>query len=362
MVMVGLVLLIACANVANLLVSRAAARRREIAVRLAIGANRWRLIRQFLIESLLLAAAGGVASLAFTWWVAKGLLALASTDSLGGWLTASVDLRLLAFTFAISLITGLLFGLAPALSSTRPDVVPALKDSAASIARGHVRLRRVLVTAQVALSLVLLIGAGVFARSLANLLHYNLGFRPERLLVFSINPALSGYKGADIVSIFDRLRARLAALPGVVSVAATQMTPLSYEDMSANVTVEGYRAADDENTDCQLTAVSPGFFRTMGVPLIAGREFTAGDDARSAKVVIVNQAFVDHFFRGVNPLGLRMALGSGTVKPNIEIVGVVGNTRQDSVREKQSPRFFYFPYAQRPDNVQRHEPAGAHQP
>ena len=353
MVMVGLVLLIACANVANLLVSRAAARRREIAVRLAIGAGRWRLMRQFLVESLLLAGAGGVASIGVTYWVARGLLVLASTDSLGGWLTASVDLRLLAFTFAISLLTGLLFGLAPALSATRPDVVPALKDSAASVTRGHLGLRRFLVAAQVALSLVLLIGAGVFARSLANLLHYDLGFRPERLLVFSINPALSGYRGAETAAFVDRIRTRLSSVPGVVSVAASQITPLSNSDSFANVTVEGYHAAEDENTDCQVTAISPGYFRTLGVPLIAGREFTAGDDARTSKVAIVNQAFVDHFFQGRNPLGRCMTPGSGTVKPDIEIVGVVGNTRQDSVREKQNARFFYLPYAQQQNNIRR---------
>jgi putative ABC transport system permease protein len=345
MAMVGLVLLIACANVANLLVSRAAARRREVAVRLAIGAARWRLMRQFLIESVLLACAGGIASLAFAYWVSKGLLTLVSTDSLGGWLTPAIDLRLLAFTFVVALVTGVLFGMAPAFSATGPDVVPALKDSAASIARGHVHLRRVLVTAQVALSLVLLIAAGVFARSLANLLHYNLGFRPERLLVFSVNPALNGYSSASTASLIDRLRERLAALPGVVSVGATQMTPLSNTGMGANVTVEGYHAAEDENTDCQVTAISPGYFRTLGVPLIAGREFTRADDGKT-KVVIVNQAFADHFLPGQNPIGRRMTPGAGTVKPDIEIVGVVGNTKHDSVREKQSPRFFYLPYKQ----------------
>jgi predicted permease len=348
MTMVGLVLLIACANVANLLVSRAAARRREVAVRLAIGAGRWRLVRQFLVESLLLAGAGGIASLAFAYWVVKGLLALVSTDALGGWLNPEIDVRLLAFTFAMALVTGVLFGLAPALSATRPDVVGALKDAAASIARGHVRLRRVLVAAQVALSLVLLIAAGVFARSLTNLLHYNLGFRPERLLVFTVNPALAGYSGPATASLIDRLRERLAALPGVVSVGATQMTPLSNTGMSANVTVEGYRAAEDENTDCQVSGISPAYFRTLGVPLIAGREFTAADDGKN-KVVIVNKSFVDHFLPGQNPLGRRMTMGSGTVKPDTEIVGVVGNTRHDSVREKTPPRFFYLPYRQVPE-------------
>src|SRR5581483_139366 len=309
--------------------------------------GRWRLVRQFLTESLLLAGAGGIASLAVAYWVTKALLALVSPDELKGWLTFSIDPRMLAFTFAVSLVTGVLFGLAPALSATRPDVMPALKDSAATMARGPVSLRRVLVAAQVALSLVLLIAAGVFARSLTNLLHYNLGFRPERLLVFTINPALAGYDGKATSALIDRLRERLASLPGVVSVGATQMTPLSNSGMSANVTVEGYKAAEDENTDCQLTAVSPDYFRTLGVPLIAGREFTAADDGRN-KVVIVNQAFVDHFLPGQNPLGRRIIQGSGTVKPDMEIVGVVGNTRHESVREKNPPRFFYWPYKQVP--------------
>jgi predicted permease len=333
MVMVGLVLLIACANVANLLVSRAAARRKEVTVRVAIGASRWRLARQFLTESLLLAGLGGAASLAFAYLVSKGLLALVSTNSLGGWLTPAVDLRLLAFTFTVSLLTGLLCGMAPAISGTRPV-----------IARGHVRLRRLLVTAQVALSLVLLIAAGVFTRSLANLLHFNLGFRPERLLVFTINPALSGYPSASTASLVDRLRQRLAALPGVVFVAASRITPLSNSGSSENVTVEGYHAAEDENTDCETTAISPGYFRTLGVPLIAGREFSDADVGKP-KTVIVNQAFVDHFLPGQIPLGRHMTQGAGDVKLDTEIVGVVGNTKHGSVRTKP-PRFVYYPYKQ----------------
>jgi predicted permease len=344
--MVGLVLLIACANVANLLMARAAARRREVAIRLAIGAGRARLVRQFLVESLLLACAGGLLGLMLTHWITRTLIALVSEDEIGGWLNSSVDLRLLAFTFAVSIVTGLLFGLAPALSATRPDVVPALKDFGATVSRGHPRFRRSLVSAQVALSLVLLIAAGLLVRSFTNLLHFDLGFRTDRLFTFALIPVLSGYKNAATVALLDRLRERLAALPGVSTVSACQFAPLGHNDSSTNVTVEGYRAGEDENTDSEMNGVSPGYFRALGIPLIAGREFTPADTAQSPKVTIINQAFADRFFRGRNPLGLHITPGSGNVTPDIEVVGVVRNFKHSSVREQKSPLFYFRPYAQ----------------
>jgi predicted permease len=343
MVMVGLVLLIACANVANLLVARAAGRRKEIAIRLALGASRWSLVRQLLVESLTLSLAGGLLGLVFSYWMTKGLIGF--VNSLGGWLQAHVDIRLLAFTFALAMITGVLFGLAPAISATRADVTPVLKDHGSSASKGQARFRRALVSAQVALSLVLLIGAGLFVRSLINLLHHDLGFRAEHLLLFSINPALGGYKNPDALALLDRIQDRLRALPGVVSVAASQGMPLSHSNSTGNVTVEGYNAAEDENTDCDHNLLSPGYFRTLGVPLVAGREFTAADTAAAPKVVIVNETFARHFFKGRNPLGHHMTPGAGTVKLDMEIVGVVRDSRYSSIREKTS-RFFYNPLAQ----------------
>jgi predicted permease len=346
MAMVGLVLLIACANVSNLLIARAAGRRREIAVRLAIGAGRWTLIRQLLTESLLLAVAGGISGLLLAWWIARALLGILPTDAFHGWLTPTIDLPMLGFAFAVSLAAGVLFGLAPALSASRPDLAPALRDHGQTVSRAQAGLRRLLVAAQVALSLVLLITAGLFTRSLINLLHHDLGFRPERLLIFRADPSRAGYEAEREQALLERLRERFAAIPGVTAAGAAAALPLSNSNSSSNVTVEGYRAGDDENTDCEFNLISPGYFQTLGVPLAAGREFTAADNANGRKVAIVNQEFVRHFFRDRDPLGRHFAQGAGDVKLDIEIVGVVKNSNYSSIKEKTA-RFFYFPYLQR---------------
>jgi predicted permease len=348
MAMVALVLLIACANVANLMIARASTRRREFAIRLALGARRWTLMRQLLVESLLLALAGGLAGLALAWWIAKGLIGLLPGDALGGWLSPEVDLPLLGFAFAVSLIAGLLFGLAPALSASRPDVVPALRDHGKTISRTQAGLRRLLVSAQVALSLVLLIAAGLFARSLTNLIRHDLGFRPERLLVFHTDPSRAGYKGEREQALVERVRQGLAALPGVTAVAAVQALPLSNSSSQTNVTVEGYHAAEDENTNCEFDLISPGYFGTLGVRLAAGREFTAADDGKNKKVAMVNEAFAKHFMQGRNPIGQHLAQGSGDGKLEIEIVGVVKNSTYSSINETTA-RFVYLPYLQRKD-------------
>jgi predicted permease len=345
MAMAGLVLLIACANIANLLISRAAVRSKEIAIRRAIGASRWALVRQLLVESLSISLAGGVLGLAFSYWIAKGLITLAPGRGFSGWVAAELDLRILAFTFAISVLTGLLFGLAPAASATRDDVSSALKDHGGAPAK--VRLRSVLVAAQMALSLVLLIAAGLFVRSLTNLMHADLGFRAERLLSFSINPALKGYKAPEAMAVFDRLKDRLRTLPGVISVSAAQMAPLSSSDRGSDVTVEGYKPGEDENTHCLWNLVSPDYFATLGAPLLAGREFTAADGLGVPKVAIVNETFARHFFENRDPIGRHMANRMTNGKLDIEIVGVVKNSVHSAVNEKTS-RFFYVPYLQEP--------------
>jgi len=246
-----------------------------------------------------------------------------------------------------SLFTCLAFGLAPALSATRLKSALALKSASGIASKGQVRFRQLLVTTQVALSLVLLIAAGLFARSLTNLLRLNPGFRAERLLAFSINPRLSGYSNSGTVALFERIQDRLTTLPGVVSVAAAQLTPLGNNNMSTSITAEGYQASEDEDTQCELNLISPGYFQTMGVPLVAGREFTRTDHADAPKVAIVNEAFAKYFFQNQSPIDRHIVQSKGNAKPDIQIVGVVRNSKHSSLREKTA-RFYYLPYLQQP--------------
>jgi len=345
--LVGLVLLIACSNVAGLLVSRAAERQKEMAIRLALGSRRWLLVRQLLIESFLLSLVAAFLGLICSLWIVQGLIGLVPADSLGGWLTAEIDSRLLVFVCGLSVFTCLLFGLTPALSASRLKSALALKSPSGIASKAQARFRRLLVTTQVALSLVLLIAAGLFARSLTNLLRLNPGFRAERLLTFAINPGLSGYTDASTLPLFERLQDRLEALPGVTSVAAAQLTPLGNNNMSTSITAEGYQASEDEDIECELNLISPGYFQTMGVPLVAGREFTGADRADAPKVAIVNEAFAKYFFRDQSPIGRHILQSKGNAKPDIQIVGVVRNSKHSSLREKTA-RFYYLPYLQEP--------------
>jgi putative ABC transport system permease protein len=220
-----------------------------------------------------------------------------------------------------------------------------LKDKGASFSK--VRLRSVLVAAQMALSLVLLITAGLFVRSLVNLLHNDLGFRAERLLVFSINPALRGYRPPAALSLFERLQNRLKALPGVISVAAAQHIPLGHSSMGSSVAIEGYAATEDENMQSRVNVISPGYFSALRIPLLSGREFTTADGSQAPKVAIVNEFFVQRYIKGRNPIGLHMARSSGNPKLDIVIVGVVRNSKFSSV-SGSSQRYFYVPYLQQP--------------
>ncbi len=347
MAMVGLVLLIACANVANLLIARAAGRRREIAVRLALGAGRGAIVRQLFMESLLLALAGGLLGLAVADWTRQGLVALLPQGTAGELLSTQLDWRLLAFTLLLSVATALLFGLAPALQATRTDLASALKNQSANVASGsgQARFRRALVAAQVALSLLLLVGAGLFARSLRNLMSIDPGFRTENLVTFSIEPSLGGYTAARGFAFYRELQERLAALPGVRGAAAANPGPLSGSSRGGSVTVEGYRRKEGEDAGASHHAISPGYFEALGVPLVAGREFTERDGSRAPKVVIVNRAFVKYFFGDQNPIGRHLAFSTGNPKLDREIVGVVANNRHGSLREPIK-RVVYFPYSQ----------------
>jgi predicted permease len=346
MALVGLVLLIACANVANLLMARAASRRREMAIRLALGAGRRALLRQLLLESVVIALAGGMLALLVSVWTTSALLRVLPANATGGWISASIDVRLLLFTLGLSTVTGLLFGLAPALQASRAEVASTLREQPAALASagGGAGFRRGLVVLQLALSLMLLVGAGLFARSLFNLVRVDPGFRAERLLTFAIDPRLNGYSPARGFALFEDLQRRLATLPGVVAAGAASPGPLTHSTRSSNVTVEGYQAREDEVMDVSRHAVSPGYFGALGIPLARGREITERDLTSPDKVVVVNEVFVRRFFGQRNPLGRHMMFGASNKRtPDLEIVGVVRNFKHSSLREAPDPAV-YYPY------------------
>ncbi|HWZ29731.1 MAG TPA: ABC transporter permease [Bryobacteraceae bacterium] len=344
MAMVGFVLLIACANVANLLLARAAARQKEIAVRLALGASRARVVRQLLVESTVLALAGGAAGLAIAWWSGKALLQFLPDSASTQVLSTTPDLRVMAFAFALSLATGILFGLAPAIQSTRPAIAPTLKDQQSNVSAGAKRLRGALVAAQVALSLVLLVGAGLFAKSLYHLQAVDPGFRTSNLISFSIDPSLNGYAQPRMKQLFERLEDSLARIPGVTAVTSTEIAPLSGNDSMSTVKVEGYQPKPDENMNPYTNDVGPGYFSAMGIPLIAGREFTRADASGAPTVAIINEKMAQYFFGKESALGRRFGFGRDKTT-SIEIVGVVKNSKYDNLREEMT-RTVYLPWAQ----------------
>ena len=302
MSMVGLVLLIACANVANLLMARAPARQREIAIRLALGASRGRIVRQLLVESLMLSLLGGAAGLLVAAWTADLLLRALPFERAVATLSSTPDARVLLFALAVSVITGVLFGLVPAWQTARPQLVTALKEESGSVSvGGHVRLRKGLVVAQVALSLLLLVGAGLFARSLWNLRSLDPGFRTEALTTFSVDPALSGYTAERSVSFYERLQERLRAIPGVTSVSVAAITPLTDSLWMSTVNVEGYRRKEGEDVNPQVNSVGPDYFRTLGISLVAGRDFSVADGPKAPKVAIVNEKMAQYFWGTESP-------------------------------------------------------------
>lgn len=338
MATVGLVLLIACANIANLMLARAAARQKEVAVRLALGASRWQLMRQFLVESLMLAVAGGAAGVLVAIWVAKMLLRFIPEEGVQEFIRTTPDPRILAFTFGISILTGVLFGLAPALQATKPDIAPTLKDQASNVMGGGSGLRKTLVTAQVALSLLLLIGAGLFARSLQNLRGLDSGMKLDNTIAFDVDPTLAGYKGQRALVFYQQLLDRLRSLPGVRSAATAGVRVLSRSDWESTITIEGYDAKPGEDMAPWFNAVSPGYFDSLGISIVGGRDFDAKDDLAAPKVALVNQSFVKKFFGERDPIGRHFGMGGdpGT-KTDIEIIGVVRDAHYEELRQ-QVPR------------------------
>ena len=327
MVMVGLVLLIACANVANLLIARAMARQKEIAVRLSLGASRGQLVRQLLVESLVLSFIGGACGVVLAFWMTRGLLSLVPSEGTPLLLRPEPDLRILSFTIGLTFLTGLVFGLAPALRSSRPDLWGTLKDVVGSVvgSGGSLVLRKGLVAAQVALSFLLLFGAGLFVRSLQNLQATNTGFRDiENLVTFQLSPALNGYSDQRVEHFYRELLENVRSTPGVKSAAFASVALLHGWEWDSSVTVEGHRAADGEDIQAFMNALSPGYFDAMGIPLLEGRDFDWRDFVKNPKVCIVNRKFAQHYFGNRTAVGRRIGQGGRPdTKLDVEIVGVV---------------------------------------
>ena len=336
MSMVGLVLLIACANVANLLIARGFMRQKEIAVRLSLGASRGRLVSQLLVESLVLSCAGGVAGLALAFVLTRGLLALIPQDGQPLLIRPEPDIRILGFTLALTFLTGIVFGLLPALRASRPDPWSTLKDTMGSIAGtgGSLFLRKGLVTAQVALSFLLLFGAGLFVRSLQNLQGTDTGVALDNLITFQLSPALNGYDGQRAGLFYESLLERLNSAPGVTSAGMAAVSILSGDEWDNSMSVEGHRPADGEDMQAFMNALSPGYFKTMKIAFLEGRDFTRLDFKDKTTVAIVNKRFAEHFFKGTSAVGKHLGQGGGpNSKLTIEIVGVVADSLYEGPRE-----------------------------
>ena len=348
--MVALVLLIACTNVANLLLARGAARQREFAIREALGASRARIIRQLLVESLLCAFVGGSLGVMLGSWLIGVLTPIVVANEGIQGLTPHLDSAVLVFAVGTSLLSGVFFGIVPAFRVTRSSVSETIKDqgSTSSASVSHVHFRKVLVAGQIAFTTLLLAGAVLFVRTLWNLRNVDLGLRTENVISFSIAPALNGYDTQRAIALIDQLRGRVASLPGVRSVGTAEIAALTGDDEGSNITAEGGIQLSEDLQHVNLVPVSSGYFSTLGIPLLSGREFTDADSAMSPKVVVASEAMVKRFFPGRNPLGMHFAFGGGSkVKPDIEIVGVVKDVKQDHVRSVTPNPYVYLPYSQR---------------
>ncbi len=351
MVIVGVVLLIACANVGNLLLSRAAARKAEISLRLALGASRYRIVRQLLTESFLLAGLGGLCGILLAQGGVKILVTLVARTSP---LDVQPDSPVLIFTAAVSMFAGLFFGLVPALRASKTDLTTAIKEKSARARGGRLRigLASTLVIAQVGLSMVLLAGAGLFARSLMKLQEAEVGFNRDNVLLMSIDPRLGGYKPTELTGLYRQIIERLKQLPGVQSTTIATFAPISGQGRNSTITVRGYTPRPDEDMDVNDILVGPDYGRTLGVPLILGREIDIRDTPASQKIAVVNQSFAQSFFPGENPVGRRFFFGDENDPERgeeLEIVGVVGDVRYDNAKDKPG-RTAYRPILQVQDS------------
>jgi len=352
--MVGLVLLIACVNVANLLLARATARKKEIAVRLSIGASQGRLIRQLLTESVMLALAGGLCGLLTAGWAIQMLLRVSLGTTGATKLDASLDLRVLAFTAGISLLTGILLGLIPAVRSLKFEVAPVLKESSANQSgmapNSGWNWGQVLVISQVALSVLVLFAAGLLVRSLRNLKNVDLGYQREHLLLVNTNPLVAGYKPPQLMRFYEEVARRLGSLPGVSGVTASFNGLFSGSESNDTMKVEGYFPVHDEDREISRDTVGPDYFRTLGAPIILGRDIGPQDTATSPHVAVINEAMAQFYFKNSNPIGKRIwgDADDNRTEPPFEVVGVAGNV-QDHDLHKAVRRRFYTPIAQHKD-------------
>ena len=354
MTVVGLVLLIACANVANLLLARCKSRQKEISVRLAVGAWRGRLVRQLLTEGLLLAALGGAASVILAFWGTNILVGFMAS---GRWpisLSVSPDLRVFGFAAAVSILSGILFGLSPALRSTQMELTPALKESAGDMSAGARRksgvrlgLAEGLIVTQVSLSLVLLVGAGLFVRTLVSLQSVNVGFNEHNLLLFTLDPTQDGYSGQRLANFYQELMRRVESLPGVSSVSLSHSTLIGGGGNWQVLHIGGYVPKSREEVGAAVNWIGPNFFQTLRIPLVLGRAITDGDTESRPKIAVVNERFVRHFLGVGSPIGRRIILG-GEGGQAVEIVGVVADTKYFDLR-KDAPETIYLPWQQYPD-------------
>lgn len=348
MTVVAFILLISCANVANLLLARADARQREIGLRLALGVSRRRLVQQLLVESVMLSIIGGLLGLVFAQWAKHVLLRMVSTNGSPVPLQVGLDSRLLAFTAAVCAATGVLFGLAPAWRSARLEMTSALRNAQSSGGgAGRTAMSRLLVVGQVALSLVLLVGAGLFIRTLVNLRSVDLGFAPERLLQLDVDPTAAGYRGQRYTAVARRLLDRFAAVPGVTAVTFSHNGLLQNRDGENDLRAEDSTATGESQVDL----VGPRYFTTVGIPLVAGRDFDERDASAPPTVIVINEEMAGFYFPGANPIGKRLLVGS---PPEAwQIVGVVRTVKQHNPRDGQGRRFYRPMFARRdePDPV-----------
>jgi predicted permease len=351
MALAGVVLLVCCANLANLQLARATTRTRETGVRLALGATRRRLLRQHLTESCAMAMAGGLLGLALGYWSLRAILALIPpSQTTPGFLVSTLDSRVLLFSGCATFVAVVLFGLFPALQGSKPVLAQALKEQIEHGTGSGVAkfFRQSMVAAQIAMSLVLLVTAGLLGRTFVNLLRIDLGLQTDHLLTFVLNPKLSQYDDTRTEQFYDQLTERLRSLPGVSLVSAGRVSVLSGSAAGSNVTVEGFQTQDPFGDESQsnLNAVGADYFGTMGVPLLAGREFTDADHRTAPKVAVVNEAFARHFLPNQNAVGRRMRVGGGSQSAlDMEIVGVVKDATYSSMRDP-TPRVFFTPYKQ----------------
>ena len=345
MAVTGIVLLIACANIANLLLARGAGRATEMAVRLSLGASRRQLLVQLLTESCVLAVLGGIAGLIVARWTLTLVASLLPPEATNT-LEFGLQGRVVLFAAAVSLATGFVFGLFPAWHSTKPDLVSSIKAQAGqpSGARGAARFRNALVTAQIALSMALLMCAGLFVKSLMNVSRVDLGLKIDNVVTFGVSPSLNGYEPARSKAFFERAEQEVGSVPGVIGVAAARVPLLAGNNWGNDVSVQGFERGPDTDAESRYNEINPGYFRTLGVPLMSGREFTPADVEGSPKVAIVNEAFTKKFKLGRDAVGKHMAQGDkGPL--DIEIVGVVQNAKYSEVKQEIPPLFFR-PYRQ----------------